>query len=811
MSLPSKINSQRGDITFSLRLFIPMLLLCACVLALLFLYWGSADKNNLNAEWLIKSALLLGALMLGVGLILHFLVTRRIARLVSAAERISTGELLGIENIGGIDEISRLGNSFNAMVRALTASSELVRKLSRAVEQAPVSTIITDLNGVIEYVNPQFVSTTGYSPAEVIGQPVSILKSGSTTAEAYAEMWQTIRAGETWRGEMQNKRKDGSLYWEQVLVSAVRNEQGEITHFLSVQEEITVRKERENRLELFARIFDGIHEAVMATDAQSHVVFVNPAFTGITGYAAAEVIGKTHSIMSASTADQTFYQEMRRSIDTKGHWQGEMADRRKDGQSYSAWLSISSMRNELGGTSHYIAVFSDISERKAVEERMAHMAQHDFLTDLPNRMLLQDHLEQAIIRAARERRKVAVLFLNLDRFKSINDTLGSLIGDKLLQEISRRISSAGRASDTVSRQGSDEFIILLIDMETVDDAALIATKLLQAVAGPYVIDGNEIEVTTSIGISLFPENGRDGDTLIKNADAAMQYAKESGRNNYQFFTGEMNRNAFERISVEKNLRHALERDEFCLHYQPQVDLRSGHIIGAEALIRWNHPSLGLVAPGQFIAIAEESGLIIPIGEWVLREACRQNMAWQKLGLPEIVMSVNLSVVQFRQKSLSEMIVSILSESGLDPASLELEITESVIMRNPDVAIVLLQQLKENGIKLSMDDFGTGYSSLSYLKRFPFSKLKIDQSFVRDLITDTDDAEIVSTIISMARNLKLKVIAEGVETAQQLNFLRQHECDEMQGYYFSRPVDADAFAKLLSSWPGGDIKPLSPVG
>lgn len=760
-----------------------------------------------NAEWLIRMAVLFGVLTLTVGLIMHFLVLRRIARLEFAAKQISAGDMRIIENLGRMDEIGRLGTSFNSMVRSLVASSGQVRKLSRAVEQAPVSTIITDSNGLIEYVNPHFVSTTGYSLAEVLGRPVSILKSGNTTAEEYAEMWRVIKAGENWRGEMQNKRKDGSLYWEQVLVGAVRDDKGEITHFLSVQEEITTRKEREIRLELFARIFDGIHEAVMVTDVRNNIVFVNPAFTGITGYAAGEVTVKAPGILSSGMIGKVSQREMQDSIDKSGHWQGEVTGQRKDGESYTAWLSISAMKNEYGAISHYIAVFSDISERKQVEARMAHMAQHDFLTDLPNRMLLQDRLEQAIIRAAKERRKVAVMFLNLDRFKIINEMLGHLTGDKLLQEVARRISSVDRVSATVSRQGSDEFIIMLPDMDESKEVEAIASRLMEAVSGPYLIDGNEVEVTTSIGISIFPENGLNGDTLIRNADAAMYYAKKNGRNNFQFFTGEMSRNASERMSVEKNLRHALERNEFCLHYQPQLDLRSGQIIGAEALIRWNHPFLGLVTPGQFIPIAEESGLIIQIGEWVLREACRQSMAWRKLGLPRIAISVNLSVVQFRQKNLGEMIMSILDECGLDPGSLDLEITESVIMQNPELAIILLQQLKQGGLQLSMDDFGTGYSSLSYLKRFPFDKLKIDQSFVRDLITDADDAEIVGTIISMARNLKLKVIAEGVETAGQLAFLKQHECDEMQGYYFSRPVDAEKFAALLASWPGGDIKPL----
>jgi diguanylate cyclase (GGDEF)-like protein len=455
------------------------------------------------------------------------------------------------------------------------------------------------------------------------------------------------------------------------------------------------------------------------------------------------------------------------------------------------------MKNTSGEISHYIAVFSDISERKAVEERVAYMAQHDFLTGLPNRLLLQDRLTQAIAHAKRKQGKLAVIFLDLDHFKNINDSLGHPVGDKLLQEVADRIKGAVRASDTVSRPGGDEFIIMLQDPGTADTIAMAAVKLLAAIAGSYLIDGSEIQVTTSIGISVFPDDGRDSDSLIKHADNAMYQAKGSGRNNYQFFTSEMNRRTLERISLRTKLSHALERQELSLHYQPQVDLQSGRIIGAEALLRWNQPVLGMVSPAQFIPIAEENGLIATIGEWVLREACRQNQEWRKLGLPEITVAANLSAVQFRQKNFGEMVMVIVNESGLTPSAFELEITESVVMHDAGAAIALLQQLKSFGLKLSMDDFGTGYSSLSYLKKFPINKLKIDQSFVRNIMIDSDDAVIASTIISMAQNLRLTVIAEGVETLEQLAFLRQQGCHEMQGYYFSKPLPAEKFACLLS--------------
>lgn len=557
-------------------------------------------------------------------------------------------------------------------------------------------------------------------------------------------------------------------------------------------------RQKEKQLRLFAHIFDSVNEGIIVTDVDKNMLFINPAFSTITGYSANDLIGKNLNLLHLGLMDDAFNQDTWRSINETGRWQGEMIGRRKNDESYAECLSISTMKNELGEVSYYIGVFSDISERKAAEERVAYVVLHDFLTNLPNGLLLQDRLAQAVSHAGREKHKVAVMCLDLDHFKVINDMLGHLVGDKLLQEIARRISSVGRASDTVSRRGGDEFVIILPDLETVDDAAVIAVKLLEAISGLCMVDGNEIKITTSIGISIFPEDGCDGDYLIKYADAAMYHAKKNGRNNYQFFTNEMNQLALERMSIERKLRHAVERQEFCLHYQPQVDLRSGRIIGVEALLRWNNPETGMISPGYFIPIAEETGLIIPIGEWVLREACRQNSEWRMLGLPELTVAVNLSAVQFRQNNFGEMIKTILCENGLEPSGLELEITEGVVMQNAEASIALLLELKAMGLKLVVDDFGTGYSSLSYLKRFPIDKLKIDQSFVRDITVDSDDAVIVSTIINMARTLKLKVIAEGVETAEQLSFLKHQECDEIQGYYFSQPVPPEKISSLLVS-------------
>ena len=566
----------------------------------------------------------------------------------------------------------------------------------------------------------------------------------------------------------------------------------------SGQESDSVRQ-KEKQLRLFAHIFNSVHEGIIVTDADKNMLFINPAFSTITGYSANDLIGKNLNLLHLGLMNDAFnHDDTWCSINETGCWQGEIVGRRKNDESYAECLSISTMKNDRGEINYYVGVFSDISERKAAEERMAYVVLHDFLTNLPNGLLLQDRLAQAISHAGREKHKVAVMCLDLDHFKAINDMLGHLVGDKLLQEVAKRISSVSRASDTVSRRGGDEFVIMLPDLETVDDATDIAVKLINAISGLCMIDGNEIKITTSIGISIFPEDGCDGDSLIKYADAAMYHAKKNGRNNYQFFTNEMNQLALERMSIERKLCHAIEQQGFCLHYQPQVNLRSGRIIGVEALLRWSNPEIGMVPPEYFIPIAEETGLIIPIGEWVLREACRQNSEWRMLGLPKITVAVNLSAVQFRQNNFGEMIKEILCEYGLDPSGLELEITESAVMHNAEASIALLLELKAMGLKLAVDDFGTGYSSLSYLKRFPIDKLKIDQSFVRDITVDSDDAVIVSTIINMARTLKLKVIAEGVETAEQLSFLKHQECDEIQGYYFSKPMPPEKINSLLAS-------------
>ena len=476
--------------------------------------------------------------------------------------------------------------------------------------------------------------------------------------------------------------------------------------------------------------------------------------------------------------------------------QAEVRRQRRDGSPIDINTTLAPLRDSTGQIYGYLAIAADITERKAAEQQIEILAYRDVLTGLPNRLLVQDRFEQAIASADRTKNRVALFFLDLDNFKTINDSLGHAVGDALLKEIAARLNECVRDTDTISRQGGDEFLIVVQDLPDAEAASPVLLKIMERLQDPFHADGHELSTSVSIGIALYPEDGADFDTLLKKADMAMYRAKESGRNAYRYFDEQMNVEAVDHLSMRNGLRKALERDEFVLHYQPQIDLASGAVIGAEALIRWNHPESGMIAPARFIPVAEESGLIVPIGAWVMKEACRQAMAWRRAGLPELTMAVNLSAVQFRRGDVEQTVISALEDSGFDPALLELELTESILIHNTENVLATVKRLKLLGVKLSIDDFGTGYSSLSYLKRFAVDKLKIDQSFIRDLASDPDDAAIVRAIIQMARSLNLKTIAEGVEDHEMLEHLRIFHCDEAQGYYFARPMPAEEFVRYL---------------
>jgi diguanylate cyclase (GGDEF)-like protein/PAS domain S-box-containing protein len=548
---------------------------------------------------------------------------------------------------------------------------------------------------------------------------------------------------------------------------------------------------------------NSIGDAVICTDISGNITFLNVTAEKMTGWSRHEAAGRPMAqvfqiLDGASRETPPSPMEMAIGQDRTVHLPPNCILVRRDRSEVPIEDCASPIHDREGQAAGAVIVFRDMSAAQAMARQMTHSAQHDYLTGLPNRMLLKDRLGQAIALARRHVKQVVVLFLDLDGFKHINDSLGHPIGDKLLQSIAKRLVGCVRSGDTVSRQGGDEFVVLISEVTRSEDAALAARRMLQAVAEAHSIDQHDLHITTSIGVSVYPDDGLDAETLIKNADIAMYQAKENGRQSYQFFTPAMNVRAVERQSIEESLRRALERREFVLHYQPKINLRTGAITGAEALIRWMHPTRGSVSPAQFIPVAEDCGLILPIGTWVLREACKQARTWADAGLPLTTMAVNVSAKEFRGENFLEGMFAILRETGLDPRCLELEVTESVLMKHAGSTVSILQTLRERGVQVAVDDFGTGYSSLSYLRKFPIDALKIDQSFIRQISTAGDDTAIVTAVIGMAQSLKLRVVAEGVETLEELEFLQAHHCDEAQGFYFSRPVPPQQFEKLLGA-------------
>jgi len=559
------------------------------------------------------------------------------------------------------------------------------------------------------------------------------------------------------------------------------------------------RSHQADSLRLMGKVFESSREGIMITDSELRVVSVNPAFCAMTGHDSVDLVGDLPGFLSRGPDHGNILPEIQPGLKAQGHWHGEVWNRRKDGSVFPEWLSVSAVRDSEERVTHYVGFHFDISERKAAEARIHFLAYHDSLTELPNRLLARERLGLAMAHADRAGAKAALLFLDLDSFKTINDSLGHFVGDALLKEVARRLDACTRATDTLSRQGGDEFLIVLSNVRKPEDIAGVAEKIMREVLAPFVIEGHALTTSVSMGVAVYPDDGRDFETLLKKADMAMYEAKAAGRNTYRCFTAAMNTDAVQHLNMRNGLRGALERDEFVLHYQPQVDLESGKTIGAEALLRWNHPEQGLVSPASFIPVAENSGLIVPIGDWVLREACRQAMQWSSVeGRSDLIVAVNLSAAQFQRGDLEKTVSAALAESGLDPARLELELTESILIRDSENVLATVRRLKSIGVKLSIDDFGTGYSSLAYLKRFAVDKLKIDQSFVRGMADDANDAAIVAAVIQMSRSLGLTTIAEGVENERVRDLLLERGCDEAQGYFFARPMPAESLARHLAA-------------
>ena len=600
------------------------------------------------------------------------------------------------------------------------------------------------------------------------------------------------------------------------LASDARDEIGQLTNAMrdmvgnlarGRNELELARREAESTAEAlrqYANAFENSGEAMLIADRHNRIVNVNAAFIEQTGYTLDDVRGQNPNMLSSGQTPPETYAEMWRCLQASSYWSGELWDRKKTGEVYPKDVSISAIRDAAGDVAFYVASFADISERKSNEARIDYLAHHDPLTGLVNRYNLENRLDQALLSAHRDGHRMAVMFIDMDRFKTINDSLGHHVGDRLLVEVAQRLRASVRESDIVARLGGDEFIVVLTSLTDPLDVAHLADKILRTLRQPYGFDGKELHSTPSIGIAVYPGDGEDGPTLMKNADTAMYHAKDHGRNNVQYFTQAMNVAASERLSLENDLHQALRLGQLALHYQPQIRTEDGQCVGVEALARWHHPVLGDISPLRFIPIAEESGLIENLGTWVLEEACRQLAAWRAEGLDGLRMAVNLSAQQLRAPGLAEIVAAALARHRLAGSDLEIEITESVAMDDPERAIDQLQSLRSLGVELAIDDFGTGYSSLAYLKRLPIQVLKLDRTFVRDIETDPSDAEISAATLALAHNLGLQVTAEGVETEGQRGFLARHQCDFMQGYLFSRPVPATDIPGIVRRCRGGGL-------
>jgi diguanylate cyclase (GGDEF)-like protein/PAS domain S-box-containing protein len=681
---------------------------------------------------------------------------------------------------------------FISVIEDISERKRIENTLKNFFDQPITLNLIAALDGTIKRVNDTWREVLGQDPADLVDTSFISLVHPEDQQATLDEISKLESGKTTFYFENRYRHRDGS--YRTLAWSAVANlGDGQI---YAVATDISEKRKAEDKLREAAAVFGNTAEGVMITDNNGIIVDANEAFTSITGYDKDEVIGKNASLLQSGRHDRAFFQDMWHSLRTTGHWRGEVWDRRKDGTLFPELLTISQVTDAQGEKTGFVGVFADITAIKQTEEQLAHLAHHDTLTGLPNRLLFLARLDQSIRHAERASGMLAVLFVDLDRFKNINDSLGHPAGDDMLRQLAGRLSRLVRRDDTVARLSGDEFVVLLEDIGSAEHAALTVEKLMQAFAEPLQLEDTEVRMTASIGVSLYPQDGKDSSTLLKNADAAMYRAKDDGRNNYQFYTAELTSVAFEHMFLESALRIAVENDEFRLVYQPQFDLNSGQLIGLEALLRWEHPQQGTIPPSRFIPIAEQSGLIKDIGTWVIRNACAQASQWTEEGYVFGRVAVNVAGPQIQQVNFVDIVIKALDETHLDAGRLELEITESFVTNRTDVSIEQLSHLRTLGIEIAIDDFGTGYSSLSYLKQLPIDKLKIDQAFVRDIPDDPNDMAIAKAIIAMGKALGMKVIAEGVETEEQGSFLRQQGCEFAQGFYFSRPLSVDAVTELL---------------
>ncbi|HEY6895848.1 MAG TPA: EAL domain-containing protein [Rhodocyclaceae bacterium] len=703
-------------------------------------------------------------------------------------------------------ELQDLGDAFQSLIgelqesrKALTASLGELRLAGCAIDVMSEAVVVADAERRIVSINPAFTRISGYTPTEAIGQTVSLLKSGRHDAAFYRAMWNQLDNCGFWSGEIWNRAKDGRIYPEWLSITTSFDARGKVLNYVGVFSDITDRKHAETDLRIAATAFEA-QEGMFITDARGVILRVNQAFSHITGYTAEEAVGETPHLLRSGRHDAAFYAAMWQAIEQTGSWQGEIWNRRKSGEIFPEWLTITAVRDGAGRVTHHVSTLTDITQRKAAENEIKHLAFYDPLTSLPNRRLLLDRLRHALSSSARSQRGGALLFIDLDNFKTLNDTLGHEKGDLLLQMVAQRLVGCVREGDTVARLGGDEFVVMLEGLSTDPDAAVeqtkaIGEKILAKLNGLYDLAGHEYHSSPSVGATVFFGHQHSVEELLKQADLAMYKSKAAGRNRLSFFDPDMQSVISARAVLEADLREAARDKQFCLYYQPQVD-GAGKLIGAEALVRWQHPERGLVAPGEFIPLAEETGLILPLGQWVLESACRQLAAWaQQPQLAQLCMAVNVSAVQCRQVDFVDQVLAVIEATGANPQRLKLEVTESMLLHNLDDIIAKMLALKAKGVSFSLDDFGTGYSALTYLKQLPVDQLKIDRSFVRDLASNANDVAIARTIVALAESLGLTVIAEGVETEAQRQCLDRHGCHNYQGFFFGRPLPIEDFEKV----------------
>ena len=698
--------------------------------------------------------------------------------------------------------------------RDITERKEMERKevenqqlLSAIIEHAAALVYIHDIQNKLILCNSQFEKAVGHQRSEILGKDRTTFLPTEIAEEHYQNDLQVLQNRITKSFEETNLEADG-LHTYLTIKNPLYTDNGDAWAVVGISTDITERKRSESEGKLAATVFRHTADGIIITDGAANIVSVNQAYTNITGYTAEDTIGRKPNMLQSGRQDKMFYEDMWRQIIDNGVWHGEIWNRRKDGEVFPVWQTITSVKNDVGETTNYVSVFSDITEAKQSQERLERLAHFDALTELPNRVLFKDRVNQALVHARRGSKKLAIILFDLDGFKTVNDSLGHPIGDRLLQLVAQRMRHCMRAEDTVARLGGDEFAVLITDLSTSDDAIQVAQKILQASQEAYLVDDHTVMVTSSVGISIFPDDNEDGNDLIRNADAAMYAAKAKGRNTYCFYQAAMTERAQQRLNAERDLRRAIEQNEFEVWYQPQIDLATQHLLGAEALIRWRDPQRGLISPCDFIPLAEQNGMILPIGELVLHQVCKDFCEWQAAKLNAKRLSINVAGPQFYRSDIVATIKHCMTKYQIPQDVLEIEITETFMMENPQEIKDILLAIQALGVTIAIDDFGTGYSSLAYLRELPIDTLKIDRAFIRDVPSNTKELAIIRAILALGASMGFNVVAEGIETQEQCEFLQTEGCSEGQGYYFAKPMPRAEFMQWLQRQPDNRQSALS---